>query len=400
MKNKPTDKLWTSDFIFVVLTSFMIFTGFQMLPVMLPAYIKSLGAPDYLLGWVSGVTTIAAIFSRPVAGIAIDRFGRKGLLVVGVICMALASVCYTFFPIISIILIIRFFQGVAWGFANTAVSTAASDLVPHSRFSEGMSWFAQAGSLAQVIAPGISLSIFYSIGARVSIYLSVAMFLVGLIFALFIRYRHNEPRRRIPTEEQRLSLKLLFHETVEKRALVPALLMLLVTTAFGTTVTWMATVVTSRGVEGLAWFFVVFAGVSLLTRPLFGRSVDRNGYTIPTIAGLSCVVVAMIVLNFAFSTPLLLLAAALQGLGQSACYATLHTMAAANAAPDRRGTAMATFMLGFDIGIGVGAVCASLAAQALGYDWLFLCIAIFPIFALVWYLILNLLKKIPSSARS
>ena len=82
---------------------------------------------------------------------------------------------------------------------------------------------------------------------------------------------------------------------------------------------------------------------------------------------------------------MLLLAAFLHAIGLAACFATLQTMAIVGVPANRRGTAVSTFFIGFDGGIGLGSIFAGLIAQCLGYGNMFLVFTILPTFALVLF---------------
>lgn len=108
-------KLWTWNFTIITITNLFMFFAFQLFPSALPPYLKSLGASDHLLGWLQGIMTIATLLIRPFAGLALDRYGRKGIFIAGLVGMLLTTAAYRFFPVIGIIFIIRFVHGMMWG---------------------------------------------------------------------------------------------------------------------------------------------------------------------------------------------------------------------------------------------------------------------------------------------
>ncbi|MDR0500848.1 MAG: MFS transporter, partial [Coriobacteriales bacterium] len=145
--------LWTQGFVLAIAVNFLNFAGMQMLPTMLPLFIRTLGAPDYLLGTVAGIFSIASLVARPLAGAAVDNFGRRGMLTAGLIGMALCSIAFAIFPIVGAIIAFRLIQGLAWGAANTATSTVAADNIPDARHAEGFGYMGMTNSLALVVAP-------------------------------------------------------------------------------------------------------------------------------------------------------------------------------------------------------------------------------------------------------
>ena len=157
MTNKSS--VWTWNFTIITIINFFMFFAFQLFPSALPPYLKSLGASDNLLGWLQGIMTIATLLFRPIAGLALDRYGRKGIFIAGLIGMFLTTAAYRFFPIVGVIFAIRFVHGMMWGISNTACSTIASDNIEKSRFSESMGYFSLASSIAMAVAPAFALSL-------------------------------------------------------------------------------------------------------------------------------------------------------------------------------------------------------------------------------------------------
>ncbi|MEO0217988.1 MAG: MFS transporter, partial [candidate division WOR-3 bacterium] len=69
----------------------MIFVGFVgvldtsfMIPI-ISIYAKSLGVSDFEAGFIAGFYSIVAIPSSIIAGILVDRFGRKRTLFIGLL---------------------------------------------------------------------------------------------------------------------------------------------------------------------------------------------------------------------------------------------------------------------------------------------------------------------------
>jgi MFS family permease len=157
--------------------------------------------------------------------------------------------------------------------------------------------------------------------------------------------------------------------------------------SFGAVQSFAAILAEARSIDGSPLFFFAFAGLMLLTRPVFGRITDRRGYRLPMLLGISFVTAGLIVLSFAQSLTLLLTSAVMIGIGFGAANPATQTMAVADVSPTRRGIATATYFVGFDGGIGVGSVIGGLLAQGLGYGQMFQIVAVLPVVALLVFLL-------------
>ncbi len=159
MEKRMKQPIWTRNFVGIIIINLLIFFGFQMLLPTLPIYVKSLGGADSILGWVTGIVTISSLIVRPLSGMALDKFGRKGVLLAGIGIIIVLTLAYWLFPFVGIILLIRLLHGVGWGAASTASNTVATDVIPKERFGEAMGFYSLSTSLAMALAPALGLAL-------------------------------------------------------------------------------------------------------------------------------------------------------------------------------------------------------------------------------------------------
>ena len=95
---------------------------------------------------------------------------------------------------------------------------------------------------------------------------------------------------------------------------------------------------------------------------------------------------ALIILFFAQTLGVFLVAGFVYGVGFGALQPTLQTMAVRDVEPSRRGAANATFYLGFDLGIGTGSILLGAVAESIGYQSMYLWSTITVVIALLLYL--------------
>lgn len=384
--------LFTRSFIMVTLANFFLFCGFGMLPSLLPLHFRDLGAPESVIGFVAGVYTVACVIMRPLVGVAIDRWGRKGVLGAGLLVMCVASVLFALLPVLGLVLVIRFIQGLGWGMANTASPTLASDIIPQKRFGEGMSWFTQGNAIASVLAPGVSLAIYYSFGAQASVIVSACFFALAFACSRFVEAPGGQATAKVPVQgaeqpvggsSSKTRPKFSLKTFIEQRSVLPACIMFFVTACYGAMTSFVPVMSEFRGIAGVQWFFVIEALAVVASRPLMGRLVDKKRYRPTAVVGMIGMCLSMATLSFASSFPVLALGAVFNGVGYATCYATFQTMAVAGIEKERRGSATATFYVGYDSGMGLGAICAGLLSGVAGYAVMYRVFACLPILALI-----------------
>lgn len=362
MQKDKKKSIWTKDFIGITIINFLIFSGFQMLIPTLPLYVKSLGGTNTVIGWITGITTIACILIRPVAGNYLDKNGRKWVFLIGLGVVVSATFSYKWLPMIGALLALRFIHGLGWGVASTASNTVATDIIPKERFGEGMGYFSLSGSIAMAMAPGIGLFVYGHSGVTGLTQLSAALVIAAMILAYFIHYRAVEK------QENSMKKKMPY----ERASFRPSFIMMFVTVTFGSITGFISLYAMDQGISNIGLFFMVYSAAILLTRPVFGRLIDRLGFDVAMYPGLIALFVAMVLLSQAATMSMFLVVAFVYGVGFGAVLSSLQTMAVINAPKDRLGAANATFFTGFDAGIGVGAVAGGVIATMWGYSQMFL----------------------------
>ncbi len=375
------EKLWTKAFLFIGLINFGAFVGFNMTSTAMPVYVASLGANDAVVGMVVTLTTIAALVIRPLSGLALDRFGRKGMLITGIVGLFIVTGSYGIFPVLGVILVLRFLHGIAWGLGSTAVSTIAADVIPRQRFGEGMGYFALVTAMAVAIAPALSLGILENYGITIVVFISVGSTLAALVLAFFQRSEKIEKVRR--------SGRIKFSDLFDKRAALPAGFAFLINCSFGAIVTFIALHAQSKDVENIWMYFTVYAVTTLITRPVVGKIIDKKGFFVPGLVSCVGVIATMVVIALSTDIMTFCIGGVLAGVGLGTGMGTFQTMAVSSVPPARRGVATSTFFFGFDAGIGAGAAIAGGIAGAFGYGNMYFAMAAFPALALLIFVMVG-----------
>lgn len=399
----PREPLWTRDFILVSLSNLAVFAGFQMLMPTMPVYVKFLGGRETAMGLVIGFFTLSAVGVRPFVGWALDTVGRRAVFLFGLAVFVISALSYRWAPSLAVLLGIRLFHGFGWGFSTTAAGTVAADVIPKTRLGEGMGFFGLASTLAMAVAPALGLFLIAAFSFDVLFRTSAALALAALALASLIRYDRyretvpggqtprpqptalaavDEPELKAPRPSPERNKPAFF----EPRAVPPGLVMLLTNTTYGAVVTFLALYALERGITNIGPFFTVYALTLALTRPLAGWLLDRRGFTAVVVPGLAFVAAAMPLLSQAYRLWMFLGTAVLCGLGFGAIQPAMQALAVRGLPAYRRGAANGTFYMGFDLGIGAGAILWGAVSQAIGYSGMYLVAALPTGLALVAYL--------------
>jgi len=338
--------LWTRDFALLLVSQVLYFMGVYLLLPTLPLFAVELGGSEGSVGLVLGAFTFTAMFVRPFTGWALDAYGRRVVLVVGLVVTLGIVLAHELVAGIGMLLVLRLLHGVGFGLETTAAGTLTSDLAPKARIGEGMGYLTLAMGLPMAAAPAIGLAL-SSEGDFTSLFL-LAGGLTGLALVLSASMRVPRVERRVGG----LSVRTL----LERSALVPAISVMLLTMTYAPILSFIALHGEERGIGNVGWFFAVFALVLAVVRPVSGRLADRWGYLRTATVGWGVVIAGLLTLALASDLFILLLAGVLYGAGYGTTQPSLQALTVRGVAPARRGAANATFFFAYDLGLALGSI--------------------------------------------
>jgi MFS family permease len=348
MRLFPT--FFTFDFFLLCMSSFLFFSSFNMIIPELPAYLSSLGGEDYK-GLIISLFTLSAGLSRPFSGKLADKIGRIPVMMVG------ASVCFVvglLYPLLSFVggfLFLRFAHGFSAGFTPTGASAYVADIVPFQKRGEAMGIQSLFGSLGMAAGPAIGgwIASFWPIETLFYCAAFTAIFSILILLKL----------KETLTEKEPLSLKLFKlnrEEIIEKRVLLPSIILFLSVFSFGVVLTIIPDFSSYLGIKNKGLFFAVFTLSSLGIRLIAGRTSDRYGRVVVLRVAVVTMILAMVSVAFAESKFVLLASGVLFG-SAVGMYSPTTTAWVVDLSLDKfRGRALATMYIFLESGIGVGAL--------------------------------------------
>lgn len=369
VSTKQREKLWTRQYIVIILANLSVYLGFHMLPSTIPLFVVSkLGGQETIAGTVIAALTLSALVTRPFAGRLADTYGRKNVYLTGLVICFLSVAAYVFVHDIAVLFIIRLFHGLGWGLATTAAYTMASDCIPQSRLAEGMSFFIMSTNVAMAISPGIALAMISggNFTYMFAVSASCLILATGLGFSL-----------RTLTKQMDGSPK---GSLFEREALFPTSVAGLMVMTYAAVATFVPLSAREAGIGNIGLFYTIYAAAQISVRTFTGQLADKKGLALLVVPGLISLVAALLTLYTAHSLPLFLLAGLLYGFGLGVAIPALMAEALRNLAPDRRGAANATLLNGMDVGITIGSILFGAVAETAGLNFMYLT-AIVPVAA-------------------
>ncbi|MBS4178833.1 MFS transporter [Lederbergia citrea] len=371
-----SDKIWTRDFVLIVMSNFFVFLGFQMTLPTLPLFVKELGGNDQLIGIVVGIFTFSALLLRPYAGHALESKGRRFVFLTGLGIFVFSVGSFGFVNGMLFLFLMRIVQGVGWGFSTTASGTIATDLIPAKRRGEGMGYYGLSGNLALAFGPTLGLALVGIVSFKQLFLICAILGVAALLLSSKIRYKQ--------VDEQAVPLKKW--DIYEKSALPPSILLFFITVTFGGIASFLPIYSVQKGIAGIEWYFLLYAIALMLSRTFAGKIYDQKGHQAVFIPGALLILVSMILLAWLPNSMALYVAAILYGFGFGTVQPALQAWSVKEVQANRRGMANATFFSFFDLGIGIGAIVFGQIAYLYGYSTIYSVAAISVLCSILLYI--------------
>lgn len=388
METEQKQPIWTKSFISISLSHFLVFVVFYTLLTTLPMYaIKSLGKNEAEGALMVTIMLISAILMRPFSGKLLERFGKKPVLIATMVLYTVTMFLYLIFDTFTSLLVLRFFHGISFAIATTATGAIAADVIPPNRRGEGLGYFAMATNIAMVAGPFIGLTALQFVSFHTLFLVLAFVTIGGILLAMIV---HAPVLPAVPAKEEKFSI----HALLEVKALPIAMISCLVGFAYAGILSFISVFSHELGLDRVSgYFFVVFAVVMLLFRPVTGKAFDAKGASFVVIPSLVIFAFGLYMLSVTKTGGILLLSAGLTGLGYGSLLPSFQTMCVDVAEPHRSGHATATFYTFYDIGIALGSYLLGLLVMLIDFRSIYIvCMGVI-LLVLVFFILYQRARK-------
>lgn len=353
------DRLFTPRFFVMCGFNFVVFlSAFQLLPTA-PFRIRDLGGSAAVAGLFLAFLTYSSATTGPVTGGIVDRVGKRRVLLVSSLAIAVFSVLYAVLPSYPALLGMVIVHGVFWSGLLVAASSYVTDIVPPSRRAEGMSYWGMSTIFAVSMAPAIGLWVYEHGGWR-TLCLEAAALSLGMFTIAWTLLPKDPPHAVTRAAWQWSTL-------VEWKVLALSFTMFLYSFGYGGITSFVAMYSEASGVTPASLYFTVFSIAILVTRPPIARLGDRIGHKRVMVPCLVAVMTGFALLAVGGSRSMFVVSALVFGTGFGSAYPLFLGHVMRHVEPARRGAAFGSIIAAFDTGIGTGSMTIGWLVQHYGY---------------------------------
>ncbi len=384
IKNTASDeKLWTSRYLQLLLVNISTHLIHFILLVSMPLYIREMGGSNTQIGLATGIYSLSALLFRPLIGHLLDNYGRKPILVIGLIPWLAGVILLNFTSSVQLQLLIRLIQGIGFSVASTSCVTIATDLTPKSRLAEGIGYFGVTVTVTNAVGPLIGLFFIDHLSYKILFVAVIPLTILAMVLSLLIK----TDVQKSDLGRKKFALKNLV--SIEKGAVPASSMMVFASLSYGSIITFLAAFGFSRGIEDIQFFFIIFPCAVIFSRFFVGRISDRFSPLTVLIPAIFLSVISLVMIYSAHSVGVFAAAAVLYGIGYGSLLPILNALAVSSSPSEKRGAANATFYIALDLGIGGGSILLGYITNFFSFASIYLFAAGSVAFSLVLFLAIN-----------
>ncbi|WP_340398367.1 MFS transporter [Paenibacillus sp. FSL H8-0079] len=173
--------------VMVILLSniFTAFLGIGLIVPVMPSFKDMLDLSGSTMGYLVAVYALSQLIISPFAGRWVDRFGRKKMIVIGLLVFSLSELIFGLGTHVSILYLSRVLGGISAAFIMPAVTAYVADITTTEDRPKAMGYVSAAISTGFIIGPGVG-GFIADYGIRMPFFFAAAMALLAAISSSMI----------------------------------------------------------------------------------------------------------------------------------------------------------------------------------------------------------------------
>ncbi|GGA34763.1 tetracycline resistance MFS efflux pump [Psychrobacillus lasiicapitis] len=208
----------------VLINLFIVFLGIGLVIPVMPTLMREMHLEGSTMGYLVAAFAFTQLLVSPIAGKWVDTFGRKKMIVIGMLLFALSEMLFGFGKDVTVLYISRMLGGVSAAFMMPAVTAFVADITSLKERPKAMGYVAAAISTGFIIGPGIG-GFLAEHGTRLPFFFAAALGFLGSVFSLVILKEPKRPEIEEKKTEKQVA-KSGFRKLLEPIYLIPMLIIL------------------------------------------------------------------------------------------------------------------------------------------------------------------------------
>ncbi len=344
------------------------------------------------VGYLFAIFSVASFAGNMVAGALTDKFGRRWMLMFGLVISAMSSLLMAFVDSLPIFYVLTGFVGLLAEAGGPAQQAMVADLLPQEKHAEGYGMMRVIANLAVTIGPAVG----GLLAAKSYLLLFVADAVSSLITAVVVYFALPETMPEVAEHEKQnfaqtmVGYKIVFRDGIYMAFLLVSILSIIVYIQMYSTLSVYLNVVHGIEARGYGYILSMNAAMVVLFQFWVTRRISKRPPLLMLALGTAIFGVGFLMYGFVATFALFLVAMAIITIGEMIITPVGQAFVARLAPADMRGRYMAMFGFSWAVPHAVGPLLAGLIMDNADPNWVWYTAGITSAVAVMGYTVLHL----------
>lgn len=192
----------------LLLNLFIAFLGIGLVIPVTPTIMNELNISGATVGYMVSAFAFAQLILSPLAGRAVDKYGRKPMIIIGLFIFSMSELLFGLGQQVEVLFASRILGGVSAAFIMPAVTAFIADITTNETRPKALGYMSAAISTGFIIGPGIG-GFLADLGTRTPFFFAAAFGLTAMVLSVFTL---KEPERHYETTtvKQQVGFRKIF----------------------------------------------------------------------------------------------------------------------------------------------------------------------------------------------
>lgn len=354
---EKNEKIWNRRFILLFITNLLVLAAFYASIPIIPIYCQEIGITGSRVGIVLTAMSVATILFRPIAGYLLDNFNRYWVYLLFLALFCLSFPAFIALPFFGALIVVRLYMGAVYSVCGSATMTLPGDVLPPQKITEGISRFAFTVSIGMAVGPYVGLQVQNHISSEASFLTIFGITVAALICVSCCRIRYPKVERK----------KFSIRDSIYGPALPFMFNMMFLMIPYGAVIAYSSIFAQEKNLTSyLPYFYITLVAGMLVSKFSTQKWIDAGKHRLLVYVSLMILILTMVSYLFMDTGIHLLLAGFFFGLGYGILQPLFQSFVTGSTPAPKRGVANATYILSYDIGIGIGSLLMGCLQETIG----------------------------------
>ncbi|MFP7279072.1 MFS transporter [Exiguobacterium indicum] len=179
----------------LLLNLFIAFLGIGLVIPVTPTIMNELNISGATVGYMVSAFAFAQLILSPLAGRAVDKYGRKPMIIIGLFIFSMSELLFGLGQSVEVLFASRILGGVSAAFIMPAVTAFIADITTNETRPKALGYMSAAISTGFIIGPGIG-GFLADLGSRTPFFFAATFGLTAMVLSVFTL---KEPERHYET---------------------------------------------------------------------------------------------------------------------------------------------------------------------------------------------------------